>query len=67
MPAAPNDPLYITVREYVALTGLPEYTVRVELRLNRIPHRRVGHRGLIKILRAPALRAAGLIDDDVTQ
>jgi len=45
----------MNVGEFVRASGWSEYTVRIELAANRIPHRRVGHRGLIKILRGPAL------------
>jgi hypothetical protein len=52
-----NAPLTMSVREYVTLSGIPEHSVRQELAENRIPHRRVGKRGLIRILRLPALAA----------
>lgn len=45
----------MNVSEFVRASGWSEYTVRLELAANRIPHRRVGRRGLIKILRGPAL------------
>ena len=47
----------MSVREYVTLSGIPEHSVRQELAENRIPHQRVGKRGLIRILRPPALAA----------
>lgn len=50
-------PLTMTVAEYVLASGIPEHSVRQELAAGRIPHRRVGKRGLIRILRLPALAA----------
>lgn len=53
----PTEPLTMTVAEFAALSGLSEYTIRQEVALDRIPYRRVGRRGLIRILRLPAIAA----------
>lgn len=45
------------VAEYVEVSGLSEYAVRQEIAAGRIPHVRVSKRGLIRILRLPALAA----------
>jgi hypothetical protein len=52
-----GEPLTMSVAEFAVASGLSEYVVRQELALDRIPHRRVGRRGLIRILRLPALAA----------
>lgn len=56
------SPLTMSVREFSAISGLSEYTIRQEVVLGRIPHRRVGRRGLVRILRIPAI--AGLRASD---
>lgn len=53
-------PLTMSVAEYSRVSGLTEYSVRVEVAAGRIPHLRVGRRGLVKILRRPALAQLGL-------
>jgi hypothetical protein len=50
-------PLTMSVADYVAASGIPEYSVRQEIAAGRIPHWRVGKRGLIRILRLPAMAA----------
>jgi hypothetical protein len=55
--------LTMSVKQYAAASGLSEYTVRQELALERIPHLRCGRRGLIKILRKPALAMLGVTED----
>lgn len=49
------QPLTMRVAEYVETSGLSQYAVRQEIAAGRIPHVRVGRRGLIRILRLPAL------------
>jgi hypothetical protein len=51
--------LTMSVAEFAAVSGLTEYTIRQEVALDRIPHRRCGRRGLVRILRLPALAALG--------
>jgi hypothetical protein len=53
------EPLTMTVKEYARVSGASEYVVRQEVTAGRIPHRRFGRRGLIKILRRPALTELG--------
>jgi hypothetical protein len=55
----PQEPLTMTVKEYARVSGASEYVVRQEITAGRIPHRRFGRRGLIKILRRPALTDLG--------
>lgn len=65
--AFPRTPLTMTVAEYSKISGLSEFCVRQELRLKRIPHRRVGRRGLVRILRVPAIAALcgnGAVNDE---
>lgn len=50
----------MTVREYCALAGLGEHVVREDIRTGKIPHRLCGRRGLIRILRGPALAQLGI-------
>jgi hypothetical protein len=57
MSSSHDQPLTMSVAEYVLASGIPEHSVRQELAAGRIPHRRVGKRGLIRILRLPALAA----------
>ncbi|HEY6326561.1 MAG TPA: hypothetical protein VIW73_08655 [Candidatus Cybelea sp.] len=52
--------LTMTVREYCAATGEGEHAVRQDLRAGKIPHVLSGRRGLVKILRKPALARMGL-------
>ncbi len=52
-----QQPLTMPVAEYVEASGLSEYTVRQEIAAGRIPHIKVGKRGLIRILRLPAIAA----------
>jgi len=64
-PARTTTPLTMSVAEFAALSGLTEYTIRQEIALDRIPHRRCGRRGLVRILRGPALAQLGLnVADD---
>lgn len=49
----------MTVREYARLAGVGEHAVREDIRLGRVPHVRVGFRGLVRILRRPALARLG--------
>lgn len=53
-------PLTMSVTEYCRISGLTEYSVRAEVAAGRIPHLRVGKRGLVKILRIPALGQLGV-------
>lgn len=55
-----SEPLTMSVHEYSELTGIGEDTVRSEVALGRIPHRRVGKRGKIRILTIPALAQLGV-------
>lgn len=57
MSGSNGQPLTMSVAEYVVASGIPEHSVRQELAAGRIPHQRVGKRGLIRILRLPALAA----------
>jgi hypothetical protein len=50
----------MTVAEYSRVSGLSEYSIRQEIAAGRIPHLRVGRRGLVRILRIPALAALGV-------
>lgn len=54
---APITPerLTLTVAQYAKLAGVGENVVRQEIAAGRLPHRKFGRRGLIRILRAPAL------------
>ena len=47
----------MSVREFAEISGLTEYAIRQEVKLDRIPHRKVSRRGLIRILRIPAIEA----------
>jgi len=58
--ASTTKALTMSVAEYAAVSGLTEYTIRQEVALDRIPHRRCGRRGLVRILRIPALAALGV-------
>jgi hypothetical protein len=49
----------MSVAEYCALTGLGEDAVREDIKRDRIPHRLVGKRNRIRILRIPALAQLG--------
>jgi hypothetical protein len=53
-------PLTMSVAEYSRISGLTEYSVRAEIAAGRIPHLRVGRRGLVRILRRPALARLGV-------
>jgi hypothetical protein len=53
-------PLTMSVAEYSRISGLTEYSVRAEIAADRIPHLRVGRRGLVRILRKPALARLGV-------
>ena len=53
-------PLTMSVAEYCRISGLTEYSVRGEIAAARIPHLRVGKRGLVRILRIPALAQLGI-------
>jgi hypothetical protein len=50
-----DEPLTMSVAEYVAASGVSEYSVREDIRLGRIPVIKVGKRGLVRILRRPAM------------
>jgi hypothetical protein len=56
---SPSEPLTMSVRDYAAASGLSEYAVRQEVASGSIPHRRIGRRGLVRILRIPALQQLG--------
>jgi hypothetical protein len=58
-----SDSLTMTVAEYCAVSGEGEHAVREDVRLNKIPHVLSGRRGLIKILKRPALARLGLLAD----
>lgn len=47
--------LTLTVAQYARLAGVGENVVRQEIAAGRLPHRKYGKRGLIRILRGPAL------------
>jgi hypothetical protein len=47
--------LTLTVAQYAQLAGVGENVVRQEIAAGRLPHRKYGKRGLIRILRGPAL------------
>jgi hypothetical protein len=47
--------LTLTVAQYARLAGVGENVVRQEIAAGRLPHRKFGKRGLIRILRRPAL------------
>jgi hypothetical protein len=49
----------LTVAQYAKLAGVGEAAVRAEIAADRLPHRKFGKRGLIRILRGPALRELG--------
>jgi hypothetical protein len=49
----------LTVAQYAKLAGVGESVVRQEIAANRLPHRKFGKRGLIRILRGPALAQLG--------
>jgi excisionase family DNA binding protein len=51
--AAPER-LTLTVAQYAKLVGVGENVVRQEIAAGRLPHRKFGKRGLIRILRGPA-------------
>lgn len=52
--------LTMTVREYARIARVGENTVRADIAAERIPHKKMGRRGLIRILTRPALAALGL-------
>jgi hypothetical protein len=52
--------LTMSVAEYCRVSGLTEYSARAEIAAGRIPHLRVGKRGLVRILRIPALAQLGI-------
>ncbi len=45
----------LTVAQYAKLVGVGESVVRQEVAAGRLPHRKFGKRGLVRILRGPAL------------
>ncbi len=49
----------LTVAQYAKLVGVGESVVRLEIAAGRLPHRKYGKRGLIRILRNPALAELG--------
>ena len=55
-----EEPLTMTVAEYIRISGEGEHSVRADVKANRIPHILSGKRGLIKILRRPALARLGI-------
>jgi hypothetical protein len=57
--SANGVPLTMTVAEYSQVSGLTEYAIRQEIAAGRIPHLRVSKRGLVRILRIPALALLG--------
>lgn len=57
--------LTMTVAEYVAISGEGEHAVRRDIAAGQIPHVLSGTRGLVKILRIPALRRLGLEIDEL--
>jgi hypothetical protein len=59
-PTASCESLTMTVREYARLAGTGEGVVRQEIAADRIPHRKFGRRGLVRILRRPALEQLGI-------
>ena len=57
--------LTMSVAEYSRVAGMSEYCVRLEIAADRIPHRRIGKRGLIRVLRRPALlQLSSSVGDD---
>ena len=56
----PSPSLTLSVREFAKLAGVGEAAVRAEIAADRLPHRKFGKRGLIRILRGPALAALGV-------
>jgi hypothetical protein len=58
----PPERMTLSVAEYATLAGVGENVVRQEIAAGRLPHRKFGKRGLIRILRRPAL--AQLQPDD---
>jgi hypothetical protein len=50
----------LTVAQYAKLAGVGQAVVRTEIAAGRLPHRKYGKRGLIRILRGPALAELGL-------
>jgi len=58
MPLA-SEGLTLTVAQYAKLAGVGEAVVRAEIAAGRLPHRKYGRRGLIRILRGPALAELG--------
>lgn len=55
--------LTLSVREYCAISGEREHTVRMDLGANKIPHVLSGRRGLVRILTVPALQRLGVDAD----
>jgi hypothetical protein len=60
--------LTMSVSEYARIARVGENIVRVDIAAERIPHKKMGRRGLIRILTRPALAALGLqpADNDVS-
>lgn len=56
---ADPERLTLTVAQYARIAGVGEHSVREDIRLGRVPHVRAGKRGLIRILRIPALARLG--------
>jgi excisionase family DNA binding protein len=63
-PPRPTKPLTMSVKQYAKLAGVGEHAVYQEIAAGRLPHRRFGLRGLIRILRRPALAQLGFEEDD---
>lgn len=59
--------LTMSVSEYARIARVGENIVRADIAAERIPHKKMGRRGLIRILTRPALAALGLqpADNDV--
>jgi hypothetical protein len=59
-----SESLTMSLREYLLISGRKEYATREDIRAGKIPHVLCGRRGIIRILRVPALAQLGL---DVTE
>lgn len=55
----PPERMTLTVAQYAKLAGVGQAVVRTEIAAGRLPHRKYGKRGLIRILRGPALAELG--------
>lgn len=61
------QPPTLTVKQYCELSGEGEHAVRADLLAGKIPHIRSGRRGLVKILRGPALARLGAATTETRQ